>query len=100
MALMDEMQKYNPKPNTFETESKQTIPAQSTRIIQASISVSNDHPITGTVQTLPQFDECSKIILAPAITTATDKRSAIKTANTSNFPYTVTLNTKFADSEA
>ena len=33
MALTDEMQKGNPKPITSKTESKHTIPAQSTRSI-------------------------------------------------------------------
>ena len=53
MALTDEMQKCNPKPITIETESKHTIPEQSTPIINASIAMSNDHPISGTVQPLP-----------------------------------------------
>ena len=72
IALTDEMQ--NPKPITIETESKHTIPARSTRVIHASIFVSNYHPITGTVQPLPQFDECATLIVAPTITTAKDKR--------------------------
>ena len=44
MALTGEMQKGNPKPITIKTEGKHTIPAQPTRIIYASIPVSNDHP--------------------------------------------------------
>ena len=50
MAPTDEMQKCNPKPIIIKTESKHTIPAQSTRIIHASIPVSNDHSITETIQ--------------------------------------------------
>ena len=51
LALKDERQKCNPKPITIKTEEKHTIPAQATRIIHASITTSNGHPITGTVQT-------------------------------------------------
>ena len=56
LALKDERQKCNPKPIIIKTEEKHTIPAQAKRIIHASITTSNDHPITGTVQPLPQFD--------------------------------------------
>ena len=90
LALKDERQKCNHKPITIKTEEKHTIQAQATRIIHASITASNDHPITGTVQPLPQFDENAKLIVALAITTARDKRVAIKIANTTDFPYTVT----------
>ena len=76
LALTDEMQKCNPKPITINTEGKHTIPAQATRIIHASVTVSYDNPITGTVQPLPQFDETAKLIVAPAITTARGKRVA------------------------
>ena len=97
MALADEMQKCNPKPIMIETESKHTIPAHSTRIIYASIPGSTEHPITGTIQPLPQFDECSKLMVAPAITTARDKKVAIKIANTMDFPYTIATDTKIAE---
>ena len=97
LALKDERQKCNPKPITIKTEEKHTIPAQATRIIHASITTSNDHPITGTVQPLPQFDENAKLIVAPAKTTARDKRVAIKIANITDFPYTVTPHTKLAE---
>ena len=91
------MQKCNPKPITIKTEEKHTIPAQATRIIHASITVSNDHPITGTVQPLPHFDENAKLIVAPAITTARDKGVAIKIANTTDFPHEITPHTKPAE---
>ena len=77
--------KCNPKPFTIQTDGKHTIPAQSTRIIHASVPVSSDHPVTVTVYPLPQFDECAKLIVAPAITTAREKRVAIKIANTMEF---------------
>ena len=64
IQIKDEMQKCNPKMITIKTDGTHTIPAQSTRIILASIPVSNDHPITGTIQPLPQFDECAKLIVA------------------------------------
>ena len=94
MALTDEMQKCNPKPIAIKTGSKHTIPANSIRIIHASKPVSNDHPITGTIQPLPLFDECAKLIVAPTIITAIDKRVTIKIANTTDFPYTFNPNTK------
>ena len=97
MALTDEMQKCSPKPITIKTEAKHTIPAQATRIIYASIPVSTEHPITGTIQPLPQFNECWKLMLAPAITTARDKKVAIKIANTTDFPYTIATDTKLAE---
>ena len=97
MALTDEMQKCNPKPIMIETEFKHTIPAHATRIIYASIPVSTEHPITGTIQPLPQFDECSKLMVAPAITTARDKNVAIKITNTTDFPYTIATDTKIAE---
>ena len=97
LALKDEMQKCNPKPITIKTEEKHTIPAQATRTIHASITVSNDHPITGTIQALLQFDENAKLIVVHAITTARDKRVAIKIANTTDFPYTITPHTKLAE---
>ena len=97
MALTDEMQKCNPKPITIKTEAKHTIPAHSTRIIYASIPVSTEHPITGTIQPLPQFDECAKMIVAPATTTARDKKVPIKTANTTDFSYTIATDTKIAE---
>ena len=97
MALTDERQKCNPKPITIKTEAKHTIPAHSTRIIYATIPVSIEHSITGTIQPLPQFDECAKVIVAPAITTARDKKIPIKIANTTDFPYTIATNTKMAE---
>ena len=97
MALTDERQKCNPKPITIKTEAKHTIPAHSTRIIYATIPVSTEHPITGTIQPLPQFDECAKVIVAPAITTARDKKIPIKIANTTDFPYTMATDTKMAE---
>ena len=97
MALTDERQKCNPKPITIKTEAKHTIPAHSTRIIYATILVSTEHPITGTIQPLPQFDECAKVIVVPAITTARDKKIPIKIANTKDFPYTKATDTKMAE---
>ena len=97
MALTDERQKCNPKPITIKTEAKQTIPAHSTRTIYASIPVSTEHPITGTIQPLPQFDECAKLIVAPAIATVRDKKVPIKIANTTDFPYTIATDTKVAE---
>ena len=96
MALTDEMQKCNFKPITIKTEAKHTIPAHSTRMIYASIPVSTEHPKTGTIQPVPQFDECSKLIIAPAIT-ARDKKVAKKIANTTEFPYTLAADTKVAE---
>ena len=66
MALTDEMQNCNLTPITIKTKAKHTIPALHTRVIYASIPVSTDHSITGTIQPLPQFDECSKLMIAPA----------------------------------
>ena len=97
MALTDEMQKCNLKPITIKTEAKHTIPAQATRIIYAVIPVTTEHTITGTIQPLPQFDENSKLIVAPAITTARNKKVAIKVANTTDFPYTIAPDTKIAE---
>ena len=97
MALTDEMQKCNPKPIMIKTESKHTIPAHATRIIYLSKLVSTEHPITGTIQPLPQFDECSKLMIAPAITTGRDKKVALKIANTTDFPYTIATDTKVAE---
>ena len=97
MALTDEMQKCNLKPITIKTEAKHTIPAQATRIIYATIPVTTEHTITGTIQPLPQFDENSKLIVAPAITTARSKKVAIKVANTTDFPYTIAPDTKIAE---
>ena len=91
------MQKCNPKPITIKTDSKHTISAQSTRIIYASIPVSNEHPTTGTIRPLPQFEKCAKLIVAPAITTARDKKVAIKIDNTTDFPYTISTDTKLAE---
>ena len=84
LALKDEMPKMQPQ--THHHQDRRKTHHTSTRIIHASITVSNDHPITGTVQPLPQFDENAKLIVAPAITTARDKRVAIKIANTTDFP--------------
>ena len=97
MVLTDETQKCNPKQIIIKTESKHTISAQSTRIIHASIPVSNDHPTPGTIQPLPRFDECAKLIVAPAITTARDKRVGNNIANTTEFPNTINPNTKLSD---
>ena len=97
MALTDEMQKCNLKPIMIKTEAKHTIPAHSTRIIYAFIPVSTDHSITGTTHPLPQFDECSKLMIAPAITTARDRKVATKIANTTDIPYTIPADTKVAE---
>ena len=88
-----------PNPITKKTEAQHTILAHSNRIIYASIPVSTEHPMTGTIQPLPQFefDECAKIIVAPAITTARDKKVPIKIANTTDFPYTIATDTKIAE---
>ena len=97
MALTDEMQKCGPKPITLRTESKHTITEQSIRIMHASISVSNDYSIIGSAQSLSEYDENAKLVVAPATTIARDKRVAIIIANTINFPHTVTGNTKLAE---
>ena len=86
MALTEETQKCNPKPITIKTGSKHTLSAQSTRVMDASIPVSNGHPITGKIQSLPQFDENAILIVAPTISTARDKRVAIKIGKTTEFP--------------
>ena len=54
--------------------------------------MSIEHSITGTIQPLPQFDECAKVI-----TTARDKKIPIKIANTTDFPYTIATDTKMAE---
>ena len=59
--------------------------------------MSNENPVTGTIQPLPQFDESSKLMVAPAITTARGKKVAIKFANTTDFPYTIAADTKIAE---
>ena len=92
MALTDEIQKCNPMPVTIKTESKHTIPVQSTRIKRASIPVSNDHPITGTIQ--PQFDKLPQF---DVWSTHCSKRVTTKIANTTDFPYTINPNTKLAE---
>ena len=97
LALTDEMQKCNPKPKTNKTEGKHTFPAQATRIIHVSVTVSNDHPITGKVQPLAQFDVTAKLIVAPAITTERNKRVAIKVANTTYLHYIINTHTKWAE---
>ena len=71
--------------------------AHSKRTIYASIPVSTEHPKTGTIQPLPQFDECAKLIVAPAITTARDSKMPIKFAKTTDFPYTIATDTKVAE---
>ena len=96
MALTDERQKRNLEPIMIKTEAKHTIPAHPPRTIYASIPVSTEHPITDTIQPLPQFDECAKMIVAPAITTARDKKVPIKIANTTDLPYTMATDTKVA----
>ena len=97
MALTDEVQKYNPGPIMIKTEAKHTIPAHPTRIIYASIPVSNEHPTTGTIKPLPQFDKCAKLIVPPAITTDRDKRAAIKIANSTVFPDTIIADNNVAE---
>ena len=97
MALTDEMQNSNPKPIMIKIESNHTIPAHATLIIYASIPVSTEHPITGTIQPPPQFDESSKLMVAPAITTARDKKVAIKIAKPTDFPYTIATDTKIVE---
>ena len=59
--------------------------------------MSIEHSITGTIQPLPQFDECAKVIVAPAITTAREKKVPIKIVNTTDFPYTIATDTKIAE---
>ena len=59
--------------------------------------MNNDHPIIGTIQPLPQFDECAKLIVAPTITTARDKKVALKLDDTTDFPYTISADTKLAE---
>ena len=80
----------NEMPITIKTEAKHTIPAQSTRIIYASIPVSNEHPKTRTIQPLPQFDECAKL-------NRQGQKSGKKIANTTEFPYTISADTKLAE---
>ena len=96
LALKDELQKCKPKPITIKTEGNYTIPAQTTRTIHASVTVCDDHPITGTVQPLPQFDETAKLIVAQQ-KKARDKRVATKIANTTDCPYTINPHTKLAE---
>ena len=76
MALTDKMQKCNPKPISIRTKSKHTKPARATRFIEASIVANNDNPIT--VQLLPKFDDCAKLIVTSAINTVQVKRVAFK----------------------
>ena len=59
--------------------------------------MSTEHSITGTIQPLPQFDECAKLIVASAITTAREKKVPNKIAKTTEFPYTIATDTKVAE---
>ena len=93
MALTDEMQSQtNHSKNGSQTHDPSTIHPYHLRIPPAS----NENPIIGTIQPLPQFDESSKLMVAPAITTARGKKVAIKVANTTDFPYTIAADTKIS----
>ena len=87
---MDEMQKCNPKPITIKTESKHNIPAQSTRLIHATITVSKYHPTIWTIQTLPQFDE--RAMYSSQHNNPERQESPHQNSQHHYFPYKITRN--------
>ena len=75
----------------------QTVPALETLNINAKAETNIEHPITGTVQPLPQFDEDAQIIVAPALAIADNKRIRVRVANTRDSFYTKATNTNMAE---
>ena len=97
LAMTDEMKKCNPKPLQIMAEGNQTLPPQQTTTVNAIVITTNMHDVTGAVQPLPQFDEATTIIVAPALATAHNKRLNILIANLTDFPHTIKNHTKLAE---
>ena len=56
-----------------------------------------EHPITGTVQPLPQFDEDAQVIVAPTLAIADNKRIKVRVVNTRDSLYTKSTYTNIAE---
>ena len=76
-------------------EGSQTIPPQQTTTVSAIVISTNANDVTGTVQPLLQFDETATIIVAPALTTAHNKRINIRIDNLTDFPPTIKTTPSF-----
>ena len=74
LAMKDEMKKCNPHSIQIRTNGTQTVSAQQTLTVNAVAITNIEHPITGTIQPQPQFDEDAQIIVAPALATADNKK--------------------------
>ena len=68
LALKEQMKKCNAQTMPVRTNETQTIPAQQASTINAIVVTNAEHPIPGTIQSLPQFHEKAIIIIAPAKT--------------------------------
>ena len=78
-------------------EGNQTLPPPQTTTVNAMVLTTNTNDVTRAVQPLPQFDETATIIVAPALTTAHNKRLNIRIANLMGFPHTIKNHTKLAE---
>ena len=97
LAMKDEMKKCNPHAIQIRINGTQTVPAQQTLTVNAVAITNIVHPITGTIQPEPQYDEDAQIIVAPALATSDNKQIKIRVVNTTDTPYTIPTNTKRAE---
>ena len=86
LAMKDEMKKCNPQTIQIRTNGTQSVPAQKTLTVNAVAITNIEHPITGTIQPQHQFDEDAKIIVAPSLATADNKKILVRVVNTTETP--------------
>ena len=94
MTMTDEMKRCNPKPLQILAEWNQTKPPTKQRPSPAKLITNSANAITVAVLPLPQFDKTAKIIVKPALATATDKHIHLRMSRTTDFPYTMKSQTK------
>ena len=85
------------KPQPVVTDKALTIPPTTTKTITAFI----DHPskwnTTGTVTTLETITETASLLISLAMSTISDRRTAVRVTNTTESPYLIKKHTQIAE---
>ena len=84
----------NPKPLQILVEGNEILLPQQTTANTAIVVTANINDVPAAVQPLPQFDDSASIIVAPALTTAKNKRMNTRMVNMTEFPYSFRNHTK------
>ena len=89
--------KAGAKPETVLIQDNTTVPPMTTKTITAFVDHSSKWHTTGTVTPVGKFTEAANLLISHSISTITDKKTAVRIANTRESPYSIQKNTQIAE---